>query len=62
MTSVSSYHQRCALATILGAIAVGLVVVLATKAIPKIVSQVMAGMMKNMMAQMREGGGTPSEI
>ena len=62
MTSVSSYHQRCALVTILGAIAVGLVVVLATKAIPKIVSQVMAGMMKNMMAQMREGGGTPSEI
>jgi hypothetical protein len=36
--------------------------VLAAKAIPKIMSQAMASTMKNMMAQMREGGGTSSEI
>ena len=34
----------------------------ATKAIPKMMSRMMAGMMQTMMAQMRESGCTPSEM
>jgi hypothetical protein len=45
----------------LGAIVGGLLVAIATKAIPKILSNMMAGMMKNMM-QMREKGGNFSDI
>jgi hypothetical protein len=40
----------------------GLVVALATKAIPKILSQTMAQFMQKMMAQMHANGRTPSEI
>jgi hypothetical protein len=47
-----------ALAAILGAIGGGLLVAVATKAIPKM----MSGMMHNMMMQMRAKGFNPAEI
>jgi hypothetical protein len=46
---------------VLGAIAGGLLVAVATRAIPRMMSKMMAGMMKNMM-QMKERGGNFPEI
>jgi len=46
------------LATVLGAVSGGLIVALATNAIPKMMSQ----MMRNMMSQMRESGCDPIDI
>lgn len=43
-------------ASALGAIGGGIVVAIATKAIPKMMSQMTRGMMQNMMHQMGEGG------
>jgi len=51
-------RQRYILATFLGVALGGLVVAIATKAIPKM----MSGMMKNMMSQMGEAGCSLSEI
>jgi uncharacterized membrane protein YeiH len=45
-----------ALVGVLGAIGGGLVVAVATKAIPKMMPQIMEGMMRKMMAHMGEGG------
>ena len=42
----------------LGAIGGGLLVAIATRAIPKM----MSGMMQNMMGQMKESGVTPAEM
>ena len=50
------------LAAGLGAVAGGLLVAVATRAIPKMMSQMMSGMMRNMMAQMGEEGCSPSEF
>jgi hypothetical protein len=46
----------------LGAMAGGLVVALATKAIPNMMSQMTSGMMQNMMAQMQNAGCDPGEM
>ena len=54
--------RRTVLAAVLGALGGGLVVVIATRAIPKIMSQMMPGMMRNMMAQMGERGCNPAEM
>ena len=54
--------RRTILAAVLGALGGGLVVVIATRAIPKIMSQMMPAMMRNMMAQMGEGGCSPAEM
>ena len=54
--------RRTILAAVLGALGGGLVVVIATRAIPKIMSQMMPGMMRNMMAHMGEGGCSPAEM
>ena len=43
----------------LGAFAGGLLVIWATKAVPKMMSQMMQGMMNNMMFQMSEQGCMP---
>jgi biopolymer transport protein ExbB/TolQ len=62
MSNDSNPSQRYILATVLCAIAGGLVVAIATKAIPRMMSRMMSGMMKNMMSQMREGSSPYSEI
>ena len=50
--------KRYILAVILGAIAGGVIVALATKAIPKI----MADIMENMMTRMEKSGHNPAEM
>ena len=60
MSTVNT-RQKYMLAGMLGAIAGGLLVAIATKAIPRMMSNMMAGMMKNMM-QMKERGGNVPEI
>ena len=50
------------LAAAIGAIGGGLVVALATRAIPRIMSQAMSGMMQHMMGQTGEGGCDPAEM
>jgi len=62
MDSADSRTQGYVLAALLGAIGGGLVVLLATRAIPKMMSQMMSGQMRKMMAQMKEGGCEPSEM
>jgi hypothetical protein len=62
MDSAGSRTKGYVLATLLGAIGGGLVVLLATRAIPKMMSQMMSGQMRKMMAQMKEGGCEPSEM
>ena len=51
-----------ALAAFLGAIGGGLLVTCATKAIPRMMSQMMSDRMQNMMACMGEGGLNPPEM
>lgn len=50
------------LAAGLGAVGGGLLMALATKSIPKMMSRMMAGMMENMMSQMADGECDPAEI
>ncbi len=50
------------IAALLGAIGGGIIVALATRAIPKMMSQMMAQMMPKMMAQMGEGDCGPAEM
>jgi hypothetical protein len=58
MRNTSSRNKGYVLAALLGAIGGGLIVALATRAIPKM----MSGMMQNMMAQMGEDGCNPAEM
>ena len=53
MNKLSSHRNEYLLAAALGALGGGLIVLWATKAIPKMLSQMMAGMMQNMVSQMR---------
>jgi CBS-domain-containing membrane protein len=52
-------RQREVLAGLLGAIIGGLVVVVATKAVPRMMSNMRAGMMKNMMQMKGKDGNFP---
>jgi len=54
--------RRYVLAATFGAIGGGLLVALAAKAIPKMMSKMRSGMMENMMAQMRKSGCNPAEM
>jgi uncharacterized protein (DUF697 family) len=56
--SMGTNFKRYILAAILGAIAGGVIVALASKTIPKI----MAGMMENMMTRMEKSGHNPAEM
>ena len=62
MNALSDQRKNYAIAVLLGAKGGGLFITLATKAIPKIMTQMMSGMMQNMMSQMSEGGCDPSEM
>ena len=50
------------LAAAIGAVAGGLFVAVATKAIPKMMSKMMSGMMQGMMARMQEHGCNPEDM
>ena len=55
MTTLNLQQQKYIAATLLGAIVGGILVALATKAVPRI----MSGMMKNMMQSRGENGSFP---
>ncbi len=56
MPDMDSNKKGYGFAVALGAVGGGLFAVLATKAIPKIMPQMMLGMMRNMMTAMGSGG------
>ena len=58
MLNTDSHAKGYILAAILGAMGGGLVVALATQAVPKM----MAAMMRTMMAQVRESGCDPGDM
>ena len=62
MQDTGSRRMRYVLAALVGAIGGGLVVALATRAIPKMTSGMMSGMIQSMMARMGEGGCDPGEM
>ena len=47
---------------LLGAVGGGIVIALATRAIPKMMSRMIPGMMRGMMAQMGQGACEPTEM
>ena len=57
-----SDHTGYLITALLGAAAGGLVVAWVTHAIPRMMKQMMAGMMVNMRAQMSAGGCKPEEV
>jgi hypothetical protein len=57
MNNTHTSRKGYALALVLGALAGGLLVVIATKALPKM----MSGMMQNMMLEMKKNGFKPGE-
>ena len=61
MNTTQASNKGYAFALIIGAIGGGLLVGIATKAIPSIMSAMMQKMMQNMMAQMRQNAANPGE-
>jgi len=62
MDAMSDSGKKYAAAVLVGAVGGGLIVALATRAIPKMMTQMMSGMMQNMMSGMRESGCDPTEM
>jgi len=62
MKNRSSLGRSHVWATLLGAIAGGLVVALATRAIPKMTSRMMSEMMQSAMDRMRAGGSDMADL
>lgn len=62
MERKSNQYQGYILAAGLGAIGGGFLIAVVTKAIPKMMSMMMAGMMEKMMAEMGEGECNPADI
>lgn len=61
MNNTHTSARGYALAIIVGTIGGGLLVAIATKAIPRMMSGIMQDMMRNMMIQMRKKGFNPGE-
>lgn len=55
-------YQGYILAAGLGAIGGGLIIAVFSKAIPRMMSEIMSGMMKNMISQMGGGDCNPVDI
>lgn len=51
-----------AIAALAGAVGGGLFVAIVTRALPRMVSRIMSGMMQSVMARVGEGGCDPAEI
>jgi len=62
MEKINSKSKGYILSAMLGALGGGLAVIFVTRTIPRMTSRIMAGMMQDMMAQMRESGCSPSEF
>jgi len=62
MQNQNSDRRSYVIAALLGALGGGLIVLWATKAIPKMMSQLMANMMDNMREQMSQCGCNPAEM
>lgn len=62
MENFDTDRKKYLLAASLGALGGGIFVALATRAIPRMMSQIMSGMMRNMMSQMGEAGCDPAEM
>lgn len=62
MDSIRSDRTGYVITALLGAAAGGIVVAWVTKAIPRMMKRMMAGMMDNMRAQMSTGGCKPEEF
>jgi hypothetical protein len=62
MGAMDSHKWGYLVAALVGAIGGGFVVALATRAIPKMMSQKMEGRMQRLMSQMEEGGCDPAEM
>ncbi len=62
MRETDSRTRGYAIAALFGAIGGGLLVALATRAMPKMATGIMTGMMQSMMAQMKASGCNPSEM
>ena len=57
-----SFNSKYALVGLLGAAVGGLIVIVATRAIPRIMCGMMAAMMESMAGRMGEGEVEPSDI
>ena len=62
MDNKGSPYKGYFLAAGFGAVGGGILIALATRAIPKMMSKMMAGMMENMMADMGAGDCSPSDM
>jgi hypothetical protein len=62
MTGIRADRLRCVVAVLLGVFAGGLLVAVAIRAVPKVLSGMMAGMMQNMMASAGPEGCEPVDI
>jgi hypothetical protein len=62
MSDLGSINRKVILAAALGAACGGFALLLATRAIPKMLAQLRKGMMQNMMEMMKARGCTPSEM
>ena len=62
MRGTNSENLRYVIVALLGVLAGGFLVAIATRAVPRMMSEMMAGMMQNMMASAGEGGCEPADI
>jgi hypothetical protein len=62
MEELGSHRARCVLAALLGAVGGGLLVAFATRAIPRLMSEMIPKMMQGMMEQMGADGCDPMDM